>query len=694
MVRSDRENHGWSGRPVRRSVGSSITVFSGRARFRALTALVAGCLLAVGGGVAHADVLHNDLGTNGGSVSFAAGSSATIEYYLTHTQSDSCNATLDAPSIVHFPTITGLTFTPTSLRLTACKESNASNGQDVVVTGSTPGGPYSFEPTVTGGTDSSYNTNPALTTITVTAGVVDTDGDGIPDSRDNCPTVANASQTNTDGDGLGDACDTNAAAPSPGALVTTGTSGTEGSTLTANGAFTDADGASTLTITKTDGPGSITTGTDGSWSWSYLTNDNGSGSVTINASDGEHTAATQTFSYSATNVAPTGTFHAPASVDEGSAIALAITAASDPSSADTTAGFSYAFDCGAGYVSSATSSASCATTDNGTLAVGGKIADKDLGYSGYTSSVTIINVAPTATFNAPTSVNEGSSIDLSLTGASDPSSVDTTAGFRYAFDCGSGYGAASTTSTATCTTSDNGDRAVKGKVIDKDGGATEYTASVTINNVAPTVTSISGPTTVLANTTYTYTGTATDPSSVDTAAGFVWNWTGGSPATGTGNPFSTHFATCGANNVVTATATDKDGGVSASASLQVNTFEGGFKAPITAGLYNAVPKGYVLPVKITVGCSGVFNSSLTPAIQLYSGDVDPATDSGDSTAAITTTSASSADSGTTMRLADGQYIYNLQVPATTSVGQMYTVAVWPFGKSNPTVLRAVLKIRK
>jgi hypothetical protein len=181
---------------------------------------------------------------------------------------------------------------------------------------------------------------------------------------------------------------------------------------------------------------------------------------------------------------------------------------------------------------------------------------------------------------------------------------------------------------------------------------------------------------------------------VDTAAGFVWNWTGGSPATGTGNPFSTHFATCGANNVVTATATDKDGGVSASASLQVNTFEGGFKAPITAGLYNAVPKGYVLPVKITVGCSGVFNSSLTPAIQLYSGDVDPATDSGDSTAAITTTSASSADSGTTMRLADGQYIYNLQVPATTSVGQMYTVAVWPFGKSNPTVLRAVLKIRK
>jgi hypothetical protein len=36
----------------------------------------------------------------------------------------------------------------------------------------------------------------------------DTDGDGVSDMIDNCPTVANVSQTNTDGDGQGDACDT------------------------------------------------------------------------------------------------------------------------------------------------------------------------------------------------------------------------------------------------------------------------------------------------------------------------------------------------------------------------------------------------------------------------------------------------------------------------------------------------------
>jgi hypothetical protein len=38
-------------------------------------------------------------------------------------------------------------------------------------------------------------------------GVTDTDGDGVSDSTDNCPTTANANQLNSDSDALGDACD-------------------------------------------------------------------------------------------------------------------------------------------------------------------------------------------------------------------------------------------------------------------------------------------------------------------------------------------------------------------------------------------------------------------------------------------------------------------------------------------------------
>jgi hypothetical protein len=46
--------------------------------------------------------------------------------------------------------------------------------------------------------------------------VDDTDGDGIDDASDNCPRVANPSQTDSDGDGLGDACDICPLAADPG----------------------------------------------------------------------------------------------------------------------------------------------------------------------------------------------------------------------------------------------------------------------------------------------------------------------------------------------------------------------------------------------------------------------------------------------------------------------------------------------
>lgn len=62
-----------------------------------------------------------------------------------------------------------------------------------------------------------------------TGGSTDSDGDGIPDSSDNCPTVANPDQADSDNDGTGDACETASANPvinavSP-ATVRRGTSG-------------------------------------------------------------------------------------------------------------------------------------------------------------------------------------------------------------------------------------------------------------------------------------------------------------------------------------------------------------------------------------------------------------------------------------------------------------------------------------
>jgi hypothetical protein len=48
----------------------------------------------------------------------------------------------------------------------------------------------------------------------------DADGDGIPDTQDNCPAVANPDQADADGDGVGDACDQCPDTPA-GSVVTT-----------------------------------------------------------------------------------------------------------------------------------------------------------------------------------------------------------------------------------------------------------------------------------------------------------------------------------------------------------------------------------------------------------------------------------------------------------------------------------------
>jgi hypothetical protein len=182
----------------------------------------------------------------------------------------------------------------------------------------------------------------------------------------------------------------------------------------------------------------------------------------------------------------------------------------------------------------------------------------------FTSSASLTasvsNVAPFATFNAPTSVNEGSPVTLSLTSPSDLSSVDTAAGFTYAFDFGSGYGSFSSSSSASFTPGDNGTRNVRGKIRDKDGGVREYTDTVSVVNVAPTI-AISGAGSVNEGSTYSLTlGADTDPGS-DTVTSYIVHWGDGSPNSTFGtNGVKTHTYVDGANNyAITVDLVDEDG---------------------------------------------------------------------------------------------------------------------------------------
>jgi hypothetical protein len=92
----------------------------------------------------------------------------------------------------------------------------------------------------------------------------------------------------------------------------------------------------------------------------------------------------------------------------------------------------------------------------------------------------VTNVAPTAAFSSPVSTFAGSPFTLALTTPQDPSAADVAAGFTYAFDCGSGYGAFGGSSTASCPTSNTATRSVGGKIRDKDGDVSEYRASVEV----------------------------------------------------------------------------------------------------------------------------------------------------------------------------------------------------------------------
>ncbi len=189
----------------------------------------------------------------------------------------------------------------------------------------------------------------------------------------------------------------------------------------------------------------------------------------------------------------------------------------------------------------------------------------------------------------------------------------------------------------------------------------------------------------------TLTGSATDPSAADTAAGFGWAFdTGSGFGAFGGNPSVISFSTCGTHSV-NAEAKDKDNGVSAPFSgPAIHVYSASLLAPLQPGSFNLVQRGRTVPVKITVGCNG-FLSGLHPAISLRAGEYDPSVDPGDPSYVVPDSS-SAADTSGVMRESDQLYIYNLAVPATAASGQQFTILIRPFGGSSPT-LYAVLRIK-
>src|SRR5262249_18248663 len=130
-------------------------------------------------------------------------------------------------------------------------------------------------------------------------------------------------------------------------------------------------------------------------------------------------------------------------VNEASPVTVSFANPSDPSSADTAAGFRYSFALTAANLAGSYTDAGSAATalftfdDNGTYTVYGRVFDKDDGFTDYQTTVTVNNVAPAAGVSGPAGGVRGQARTFTFT-ASDPSAVDQAASFTYAIDWGDG----------------------------------------------------------------------------------------------------------------------------------------------------------------------------------------------------------------------------------------------------------------
>ena len=246
-------------------------------------------------------------------------------------------------------------------------------------------------------------------------------------------------------------------------------------------------------------------------------------------------------------VAPVATLSNNGPTTEGGSALVGFSTPDDPSSADTSAGFRYSFALDPSLLAVsyyargilATPTVTFVPRDNGTYTIYGRVFDKDNLYTQTTTIVNVSNVAPSATMADTGPILEGGQVLVGLLGANDPSPFDAVAGFHYSFALdpsalSTTYDDALTSYWTVIPLGDNGSYTIYGRIFDKDNGYTDYTTSVTVNNVAPTATlSNSGPVVEGSPVTISFSN-GSDPSPADIAAGFHYSFATTQAALATG----------------------------------------------------------------------------------------------------------------------------------------------------------------
>ncbi len=231
-------------------------------------------------------------------------------------------------------------------------------------------------------------------------------------------------------------------------------------------------------------------------------------------------------------------------VNEGTGVTVRVNAATDPSAPDQTAGFTYQYDFNytGTFVADLTTSSNSAAVpvtnnlDDGdsTLTVAVRVYDQDGDFTEYTTTIGVLNVAPTATLVADP-VTIGTATTVSLTGQSDLSAVDQADGFLYSFDFNGdgdftdpGDVLNSNSSSASFLYTTPGLKPVIGRITDKTrlgapDDSTTYSINAQVVNVQPTA-NLTVPPTVVEGGTASVTVVGNHPSGAVAAAGFTFDF--------------------------------------------------------------------------------------------------------------------------------------------------------------------------
>ncbi|HJQ54385.1 MAG TPA: PKD domain-containing protein [Gemmatimonadaceae bacterium] len=257
---------------------------------------------------------------------------------------------------------------------------------------------------------------------------------------------------------------------------------------------------------------------------------------------------------------------------EGSAVTFSAAGSTDPDGDQIT---SYTWNFGDGTSQTvSTQSVQHVYDDNGSYAVLLTVTDsRGATSSAASTSANIANISPTATF-APTSPSPEGPLTLSLSSVHD--AAGDLATLQYSFDCGDGRGFSpfAASSSIECYAPDNGTLSVRAQLKDKDGAVNQYAASISLVNVAPTVTIISAPSSGLAGVDYTIQYRFNDAGTRDSPWYYQPNWGDGkklalySTSTQGQTITQTHRYTSRGTYTVTLKIIDKDGS-SGSTSLQL-----------------------------------------------------------------------------------------------------------------------------